>query len=100
MKSAKYLKRLVDMTIGTTYKENTIEKIIINADGAGWCKNIAESPKERYQLDMFHIQKRITEAVKDEKNIKELMSKIVKTDKPECYRKINICILRNNRKII
>ena len=82
MKSAKYLKRLVDMTIGTTYKENTIEKIIINADGAGWCKNIAESPKERYQLDMFHIQKRITEAVKDKK-YKELMSKIVKTDKPE-----------------
>jgi len=41
-KSAKYFKRLVDMTIGTTYKENTLEKIIINADGAGWCKDIAE----------------------------------------------------------
>lgn len=37
------------MTIGTTYKESAIEKIIINADGAGWCKDIAESPKERYQ---------------------------------------------------
>lgn len=47
-KSAKYFKRLVDMTIGTTYKESSIEKIIINADGAGWCKDIAESPKERY----------------------------------------------------
>ena len=63
IKNAKYFKRLVDMTIGTTYKESTIEKIIINADGAGWCKDIAESPKERYQLDMFHIQKKITEAV-------------------------------------
>lgn len=82
IKSAKYFKRLIDMTIGTTYKENTIEKIIINADGAGWCKDIAESPKERYQLDMFHIQKRITDAVTD-KEYKELMSKIVKTNKPK-----------------
>jgi len=81
-KSAKHFKRLVDMTIGTTYKESTIEKIIINADGAGWCKDIAESPKERYQLDMFHIQKRITEAVTD-KEYKELMSNIVKTNKPK-----------------
>ena len=82
IKSAKYFKKLVDMTIGTTYKESSIEKIIINADGAGWCKDIAESPKERYQLDMFHIQKRITEAVTD-KEYKELMSNIVKTNKPK-----------------
>lgn len=82
IKSAKYFKRLVDMTIGTTYKESTIGKIIINADGAGWCKDIAESPKERYQLDMFHIQKRITEAVTN-KEYKELMSNIVKTNKPK-----------------
>lgn len=82
IRSAKYFKRLVDMAIGTTYKESTIEKIIINADGAGWCKDIAESPKERYQLDMFHIQKRITEAVTD-KEYKVLMSNIVKTNKPK-----------------
>lgn len=82
IKSAKYFKRLVDMTIGTTYKENAIERIIINADGAGWCKDIAESPKERYQLDMFHIQKRITEAITD-KEYKMLMSNIVKTNKPK-----------------
>ena len=82
IKSAKYFKRLVDMTIGTTYKESSIEKIIINADGAGWCKDIAESPKERYQLDMFHIQKRIIEAVTN-KEYKELMSNIVKTNKPK-----------------
>lgn len=81
-RNAKYFKRLVDMTIGTTYKENAIEKIIINADGAGWCKDIAESPKERYQLDMFHIQKRITEAVTD-KEYKKLMSNIVKTKSPK-----------------
>ena len=81
IKNAKYFKKLVDMTIGTTYKESAIEKIVINADGAGWCKDIAESPKERYQLDMFHIQKRITETVQDSE-YKELMSGIVKTNKP------------------
>ena len=31
IKNAKYFKRLVDMTIGTTYKESTIEKVVINA---------------------------------------------------------------------
>ena len=81
-KSAKQFKRLVDMTIGTTYKEKYLEKIIINADGAGWCKDIGESPKERYQLDMFHIQKKISESVSD-KDYKEMMSGIVKTNKPE-----------------
>ncbi len=82
IKDAKHFKRLVDMTIGTTYKEDKIERIIINADGAGWCKDIVESPKERYQLDMFHIQKKITEAVQDNE-YKDLMSGIVKTEKPE-----------------
>lgn len=80
--TASQLKKLVDMTIGTTYAVHKIKKIIINADGAGWCKTIAESPVERYQLDMFHIQKRIREAVTD-KNYLKLMSGIVKTDKPK-----------------
>jgi len=82
IRNAKYFKKLVDMTIGTTYKESSIERIVINADGAGWCKDIAESPKERYQLDMFHIQKKITEAITD-KEYKILMSNIVKTNKPK-----------------
>ena len=82
IKNAKYFKRLVDMTIGTTYKESSIDKIVINADGAGWCKDIAESTKEIYQLDMFHIQKRITEAVTN-REYKEMMSKVVKTNKPK-----------------
>ena len=80
-RSAKYFKSLVDMTIGTTYKENEIEKIIINADGAGWTKNIAEGTKERYQLDMAHIQRGIYQAVKDEE-YKKLMQWVVYTDKP------------------
>ena len=36
--TAKQLKKLVDMTIGTTYAVHKLKKIIINADGAGWCK--------------------------------------------------------------
>ena len=80
--TAGQLKKVVDMTIGTTYAVHKIKKIIINADGAGWCKTIAESPVERYQLDMFHIQKRIREAVTDIHYLK-LMSGIVKTDKPK-----------------
>jgi hypothetical protein len=80
--TANQLKKLVDMTIGTTYAVHKLKKIIINADGAGWCKSIAESPIERYQLDMFHIQKKIRESVHD-KDYLQLMSRIVKTDKPE-----------------
>lgn len=80
--TAGQLKKLVDMTIGTTYAVHKIKKIIINADGAGWCKTIAESPVEMYQLDMFHIQKKIREAVTDSHYLK-LMSGIVKTDKPK-----------------
>lgn len=80
--SAKELKKLVDMTIGTTYAVHKLKRIIINADGAGWCKSIAESPIERYQLDMFHIQKKIRDAVKDIEYLK-LMSSVVKTNTPK-----------------
>jgi len=81
-KNAGYFKSLIDMTIGTTYKEDEIEKIIINADGSGWTKTIAEGPKERYQLDMAHIQKAIYLSVKDEE-YKKLMQWVVYTVKPQ-----------------
>lgn len=81
-KNAKHLRRLVDMTIGTKYKAQEIKKIIINADGSDWCQSIAEGENEEYQLDMFHIQKRIKESVLNEE-YKAMMSGIVKTDKPE-----------------
>ena len=80
--TAKQLKKLVDMTIGTTYAVHKLKKIIINADGAGWCKSIAESPIERYQLDMFHVQKKIRDSVKD-LNYLKMMSDVVKTDNPK-----------------
>jgi hypothetical protein len=80
--NAKKLKRLVDMTIGTTYKVYKIKKVVINADGAGWCKDIAQGANEKYQLDMFHIQDKIRSIISDTEYLK-IMSEIVKTDKPE-----------------
>ena len=79
---AKELKRIEDATIGTTYKEYAIKKIIINGDGADWTGSIVEGAKEIFQLDMAHIQKKIYMAVSNEEYLKQ-MQKIVYTEKPE-----------------
>ncbi len=75
---ASELKRLEDLTIGTTYKEYKIKKIIINGDGADWTGNIVEGEKEIFQLDMAHIQRKIFTAVRDEEYLKK-MQEIVYT---------------------
>ena len=77
---ARELRRIEDATIGTTYKEYEIKKIIINGDGADWTGKIVEGAKEIYQLDMAHIQKKIYMAVKDEEYLKQ-MQEIVYTEK-------------------
>ena len=79
--SAKELKRIEDMAIGTTYKEYKIKKIVINGDGADWTGSIVEGAKEIFQLDMAHIQKKIYMAVSDEEYLKQ-MQKIVYTENP------------------
>ncbi len=56
---ASELKKLEDMTLGTTYKEYKIKNIVINGDGADWTGTIVEGAKEIFQLDMAHIQKKI-----------------------------------------
>lgn len=76
MGTAKEFKRLMDVEIGTKYNESKIKKIIVNRDGAGWTHSIVEGPKEIFQLDMAHIQKKIYEAVKAEEYLK-LMKGIV-----------------------
>lgn len=76
---AKDLKKIEDATIGTTYKEYAIKKIIINGDGADWTGNIVEGAKEIFQLDMAHIQKKIYIAVSDEEYLKK-MQDIVYTE--------------------
>lgn len=77
---ASQLKRIEDMTVGTTYKEHKIKNIVINGDGADWTGNIVEGAKEIFQLDMAHIQKKIYMAVSDEEYLKK-MQEIVYTEK-------------------
>ena len=77
---AKDLKKIEDTTIGTTYKEYTIKKVVINGDGADWTGSIVEGAKEIFQLDMAHIQKKIYMAVSDEEYLKK-MQEIVYTEK-------------------
>ena len=76
---AKDLKKIEDTTIGTTYKEYKIKKVVINGDGADWTGNIVEGAKEIFQLDMAHIQKKIYMAISDEEYLKK-MQEIVYTE--------------------
>lgn len=69
---AKDLKKIEDTIIGTTYKEHTIKKIVINGDGADWTGSIVEGAKEIFQLDMAHIQKKIYMAVSEEEYLKKM----------------------------
>lgn len=78
--NAKELKKIEDATIGTTYKEYGIKKVVINGDGADWTGNIVEGAKEIFQLDMAHIQKKIYMAVSDEEYLKK-MQEVVYTEK-------------------
>ena len=55
---------------------------MLTIHGSGWTHSIVEGPKEIFQLDMAHIQKKIYDAVKDEEYLK-LMKGIVYTNKPE-----------------
>ena len=76
---AKELKKIEDTTIGTTYKEYKIKKVVINGDGADWTGSIVEGAKEIFQLDMAHIQKKIYMAVRDEEYLNK-MQKVVYTE--------------------
>ena len=76
---AKDLKKIEDTTIGTTYKEYKIKKVVINGDGADWTGSIVEGAKEIFQLDMAHIQKKIYMAISDEEYLKK-MQEIVYTE--------------------
>ncbi len=90
---AKDLKKIEDATIGTTYKEHVIKKVVINGDGADWTGRIVEGAKELFQLDMAHIQKKIYMAVSDEEYLKK-MQEIVYTEQAK-----DIFILIYNYKV-
>ena len=77
--TARHLKKIEDMNIGTKYKEYKIKNVVINGDGADWTGSIVEGAKEIFQLDMAHIQKKIYMAVSDEEYLKQ-MQEIVFTE--------------------
>lgn len=69
--------------IKDTYDEDKIERIYISGDGAKWIKfGVDYLPNTTYVLDLFHLQKYITAALKnDKKSKKKLWKAIFKGDK-------------------
>lgn len=57
--------------IQNIYDTNKIMARILNGDGAEWIKNTYE-PIRIYQLDRFHVMKKITESITN-KNVKKLV---------------------------
>lgn len=82
---AKDLKKIEDATIGTTYKEHVIKKVVINGDGADWTGSIVEGAKEIFQLDMAHIQKKIYMGVSDEEYLKKMQEVVYKEQAKDIF---------------
>lgn len=82
---AKDLKKIEDMTIGTTYKEHVIKKVVINGDGADWTGSIVEGAKEIFQLDMAHIQKKIYMSVSDEEYLEKMQDIVYKEQAKDIF---------------
>lgn len=58
--------------IKDTYDEDKIERIYIFGDGAKWIKfGVDYLPNTTYVLDLFHLQKYITAALKNDKKSKK-----------------------------
>jgi len=69
--------------IVNTYNEDKIKRIYVSGDGAEWIKfGVKYLPNAVYVLDLFHLQKYITAAIKEDKKTKrELWKAIFKADK-------------------
>jgi hypothetical protein len=64
--------------ITSTYEERYIKRIYISGDGAEWIKFGAEYiPDAIYVLDLYHLQKYVTMAFKDEKKLKRALWKAI-----------------------
>ena len=64
--------------IKDTYEEDKIERIYIFGDGAKWIKfGVDYLPNTVYVLDLFHLQKYITSALKDDKKSKKKLLKAI-----------------------
>lgn len=71
--------------ITDTYDEDKIKRIYISGDGAEWIKfGVKYLPNAIHVLDLFHLQKYITSALKDDKKTKrQLWKAILKRNKPK-----------------
>ena len=67
----KTFQKLREAMIKQVYDTDAISLRVLNGDGADWVKN-CEDPSTEFQLDRFHVYKKITETIKD----KEMQSQI------------------------
>ena len=62
----KTFQKLREAMIKKVYDTDAIKLRVLNGDGAEWVKN-CEGPGTEFQLDRFHVYKKITETIKDKK---------------------------------
>jgi len=62
----KTFQKLREAMIKKVYDTDAVKLRVLNGDGADWVKN-CEDPGTEFQLDRFHVYKKITETIKDRK---------------------------------
>ena len=67
----KTFQKLREAMIKKVYDTDAVKLRVLNGDGADWVKN-CEDPGTEFQLDRFHVYKKITETIKD----REMQSRI------------------------
>lgn len=67
----KTFQKLREAMIKQVYDTDAVKLRVLNGDGADWVRN-CEDPGTEFQLDRFHVYKKITETIKD----KEMQSGI------------------------
>lgn len=60
----KTFQKLREAMIKKVYDTDAIKLRVLNGDGADWVRN-CEDPSTEFQLDRFHVYKKITETIKD-----------------------------------
>ncbi len=77
--------------IKDVYDEDSIKHIFVSGDGARWIKDSKEYlPNVVYVLDLFHLQKYITAALKDDKKTKRaLLKALFKQDRDKANEILN-----------
>ena len=64
VEDGKTFQKLREAMIKQVYDTEAIKLRVLNGDGADWVRN-CEDPSTEFQLDRFHVYKKITETIKD-----------------------------------